>query len=80
MPILPGVALVDWAAKLAEAYLGVPSAFDVVDNLKFNAAVYPGEMLKLSLNVVPAGLSFRFDGPAGLKSSGALLRNVNPHA
>lgn len=74
MPILPGIALVDWAALLSEAYLEAPFSYHEVDSLKFNAAVYPGETLELSLLSLPNGIRFKFSVPAGLKASGALYR------
>jgi hypothetical protein len=80
LPILPGVALLAWASLLAEAYLGVAPGFSVIDNLKFNAAVYPGESLELTLTAHLDGVRFRYDLDGMLKASGALLRNPVPHA
>jgi uncharacterized membrane protein/3-hydroxymyristoyl/3-hydroxydecanoyl-(acyl carrier protein) dehydratase len=79
LPILPGVTLIDWAALIAETYLGVSAEFTVVDNLKFNAAVYPMETLELTLTRCPDGVRFRYDHDGKLKASGALLRQSVLH-
>lgn len=74
MPILPGIALVEWAAFLSEVYLGKVASYDEVDNLKFTEAVYPGESLDLSLHSMPMGVRFKFNGRQGPKAAGALHR------
>ena len=53
--------------------------FTVVDNLKFNAAIYPAETLELTLTRCPDGVRFRYDHDAKLKASGALLRQSVLH-
>ena len=52
----------------------------VIDNLKFTAAVYPGETLELTLAVHPDGVRFRYDSAGMPKASGVLLRNSQRHA
>jgi len=69
-PILPGVILISWAATCAEAYLGWKGDSLGVDHLKFNAAVWPGEALQLTLAPTPAG-GVRFDFQAAGKPKAA---------
>jgi len=80
LPILPGVALMGWVSLFASAYLGVGAEFTIVDNLKFTAAVYPGESLELTLIRLPDGVRFRYDCAGAPKASGALLRPPVRHA
>ena len=79
MPILPGVTLIDWAALIAETYLGVSNEFAVVDNLKFNAAIYPAETLELTLTLCSEGVRFHYDHAGKTKASGALLHKPVLH-
>jgi uncharacterized membrane protein/acyl-CoA synthetase (AMP-forming)/AMP-acid ligase II len=81
MPILPGVALLSWAKLFDGWFLGGGGDYLAVDNLKFNAAVYPGERLELTLTrTVDGALRFRYESEGKPKASGILVPACPPHA
>lgn len=74
LPILPGVALLAWAKLFDAWFLEGAGEYLSVENLKFNAAVYPGDRLDLHLTKSPDGaLRFRYEAVGKLKASGSFL-------
>ena len=74
LPILPGVILILWASWFGEVLLGKPLKSRGVDNLKFTAAVYPGEVLELTLTRgLDDSVKFRFSCLEVPKAAGTLL-------
>jgi acyl-coenzyme A synthetase/AMP-(fatty) acid ligase/3-hydroxymyristoyl/3-hydroxydecanoyl-(acyl carrier protein) dehydratase len=60
MPIVPGVAQVDWAARLAEALVGGPLGMHGLEALKFPARLLPGRSFTLRVERTgPKTIRFR---------------------
>ncbi|MGE5467979.1 MAG: thioester dehydrase [Ignavibacteria bacterium] len=75
MPILPGVAQVDWAARFGRDHLGVTGDFARVENLKFQAFLLPGTRLELSLtwDAARGRLEFSYADAQRRYSSGRII-------
>ena len=77
MPIVPGVAQVDWVMSLAPERLDIPprERFARIDTLKFHAVIRPGTKVSLALAWQPAEcvLGFRFTSNAGPHASGKIV-------
>jgi 3-hydroxymyristoyl/3-hydroxydecanoyl-(acyl carrier protein) dehydratase len=72
-PILPAVAQIDWALRLARAHFPVPAGFKAAHALKFLRIVQPP--VKLSLLLTPAGehsVSFQYSHRGSACSSGRI--------
>lgn len=72
-PILPAVAQIDWALRLARAHFPVPPGFRAAHALKFLRIVQPP--VKLSLLLAPAGehaVSFKYSHRGSACSSGRI--------
>jgi acyl-coenzyme A synthetase/AMP-(fatty) acid ligase len=81
LPILPGMALLSWAELFASWFLGAAEVYAGVDNLKFTAAVYPGERLELALSCTAEGsVRFRYETNGQPKATGVLLPAHSTHA
>lgn len=74
-PVVPGVALVDWAIHFARSSFDVPTSFRRADVLKFQALIRPDTALHLRLDwrSADATLAFRYDSALGPHASGRLL-------
>ena len=72
-PVLPGVVLVDWAARLGQEAFGPLGGFLGLDQVKFLAPVRPGEPLELALALEGRTLRFRYLASGAAKASGAIL-------
>jgi acyl-CoA synthetase (AMP-forming)/AMP-acid ligase II len=74
-PILPGVALVDWAIRWGRDAFAIDLAFLRMEAMKFQRMVTPGTVLDLSMNwhAENATLSFRFESVQGPHASGRIL-------
>ena len=74
-PIVPGVALVDWAIRWGRDAFAIDRAFLRMEAMKFQRMVTPGTVLDLSMNWHPenAVLSFRFESIQGPHASGRIL-------
>ncbi|MCZ7600087.1 MAG: AMP-binding protein [Gammaproteobacteria bacterium] len=59
-PVLPGVALVHWAACFAETGLGVRASASRLEDVKFMSILAPGDELTLSLRNSRRGIEFRY--------------------
>jgi acyl-CoA synthetase (AMP-forming)/AMP-acid ligase II len=75
MPVLPGVAQLDWAAAFAGQCFGLPPRFTRIEQLKFQLPVIPPLQLELTLEWRPeAGqLMFRYASERGVHSGGRLV-------
>jgi hypothetical protein len=75
VPVLPGVAQVDWAVAFARECFALPPRFVRAEALKFHVPVVPPAQVVLSLEWSrQAGqLSFRYASPAGAHSTGRLM-------
>ncbi len=69
VPLLPGVAQVDWALKLARLHLPAVAAqgggFQSLAGLKFRRVIVPGTTLMLELSWSAPALSFHYRSEAG---------------
>ena len=72
-PIVPGIAEVDWALKLARTRLPVTGAFCGMAKLKFMRVIQPQAMLTLTLDWQPGTLHFEYRDARGACSEGELL-------
>jgi 3-hydroxymyristoyl/3-hydroxydecanoyl-(acyl carrier protein) dehydratase len=59
-PILPAVAQIDWAVRIARAEFALPARFHALRALKFLAVVQPPVELTLDLTRAPDGRSVEF--------------------
>jgi 3-hydroxymyristoyl/3-hydroxydecanoyl-(acyl carrier protein) dehydratase len=72
-PILPAVAQIDWALRLAREHFPMPASFQAARALKFLRIVQPP--VKLSLVLAPAGdraVSFTYSHRGSACSSGRI--------
>jgi len=74
-PVLPGVALLDWAISLGREAFTPPPRLLRTEVLKFQALVRPGTRLSLTLSWRgdAAALTFAFTSEHGSHASGRLL-------
>ena len=74
-PVVPGVALVDWAIRFGRQAFAMPESFLRADVLKFQALVRPDTRLALRLEwrADTRTLGFRYDSAHGPHASGRLL-------
>jgi acyl-coenzyme A synthetase/AMP-(fatty) acid ligase/3-hydroxymyristoyl/3-hydroxydecanoyl-(acyl carrier protein) dehydratase len=74
-PILPGVALVDWAIAFARERFALPPRFVRMDVLKFSQPALPGMHLDLELqwNTATSTLQFEYRSTSGRHSSGRIV-------
>lgn len=77
MPVVPGVAQVDWVMALAPERLAIPprDRFARIDTLKFQAVMRPGTTVRLALTwqSESRALGFRFTSDAGSHASGKII-------
>lgn len=75
VPILPGVAQLDWAVGFARECFALPPRFLRLDTLKFQSPVRPGMSLTLTLAWRPdtGSLAFTYVSDAGPHASGAVV-------
>lgn len=71
-PIVPGIAEVDWALKLARPRLPVAGVFTGLSKIKFSRVIQPPARLTLTLSWQPGTLAFAYRDDAGPCSSGEL--------
>ena len=71
-PVLPGVVLVDWAARLGQEAFGPLGAFLGLDQVTFLAPVRPGDPLELALALEAGILRFRYQTGGIARASGAI--------
>lgn len=77
LPLLPGVVQVDWAMRLGRELLSASGDFLSLDNLKFQAMIFPGVTITLMLEWQAASgrLSFEYrQGEQPLSSGRISLR------
>jgi 3-hydroxymyristoyl/3-hydroxydecanoyl-(acyl carrier protein) dehydratase len=74
MPILPGVAQLDWAISVAQTFWDFPSLPNRMTQMKFRRILVPGNPVCLLLERRSMGqkVHFSFDGPSICHSSGIL--------
>lgn len=61
LPVLPGVAQLDWAARFAREKLGVDETISEVAQLKFRSLIRPRTVLTLTLDYQPEKRRVRFE-------------------
>lgn len=73
-PVVPGVALVHWAASLGQRHLPVHGIFGRLLSLKFHRVIVPDTTLSLSLewSVTRRQLNFEYASSHGRHASGGL--------
>ncbi|MDR3410173.1 MAG: AMP-binding protein [Formivibrio sp.] len=74
LPILPGVAQLEWAVHFGCTLLGAPTEFQGMDAIKFQQIIRPGSQIELVLDYLPAKqqLQFRYQSASGQHSSGRI--------
>jgi 3-hydroxymyristoyl/3-hydroxydecanoyl-(acyl carrier protein) dehydratase len=74
-PVLPGVAQLHWAIKIARDLFAMPPAFNGMHGLKFQHVVLPDDItrLKLHYDAQKQSLSFTFASATRQYSSGRIL-------
>lgn len=74
-PILPGVAQVDWAARLGKSHLQLSGDFQKLEAVKFYDFIEPDAKVKLTLQYKPekGKLYFSFEGNERRHSSGRIV-------
>jgi 3-hydroxymyristoyl/3-hydroxydecanoyl-(acyl carrier protein) dehydratase len=81
MPILPGVAQIDWALKLAQAHGLVPGGAELRDfQVKFRSVIRPSVPLTLTLrrDCNKKRVYFDYHSAGALMSSGRLMVQAEP--
>ena len=75
LPVLPGVAQLDWAIEFARTCFALPGRFVRAEALKFQRPVFPGMTLELQLDwrADATQLTFEFSSPAGVHSGGRVV-------
>jgi acyl-coenzyme A synthetase/AMP-(fatty) acid ligase len=75
VPVLPGVAQVDWAIAFAGQCFALPPRFVRIEVLKFQSPVIPPSQLDLALewDAERSSLQFRYSSASGPHSSGRLV-------
>jgi 3-hydroxymyristoyl/3-hydroxydecanoyl-(acyl carrier protein) dehydratase len=75
LPVLPGVAQLDWAIEFARSSFTLPGRFIRAEALKFQRPVIPDVRLELSLHwhAQALQLNFAFASAAGVHSSGRVV-------
>lgn len=74
LPILPGVAQLEWAVHFGHTLLGAPTEFLGMNAIKFQKITPPGSQVELVLEYLPEKqlLQFCYQSPAGQHSSGRI--------
>ncbi|CAH0991517.1 hypothetical protein SIN8267_01623 [Sinobacterium norvegicum] len=72
--VVPGVAQIDWAIRLAADYLAVVGRFNAMDVVKFQQLLQPGRHCVLKLVWLPhkRQLQFRYSFEDAVYSSGRI--------
>ncbi|MCE9667102.1 AMP-binding protein [Myxococcus stipitatus] len=75
MPILPGVAQLEWAIQLGREYFPLPPDFLRMEAVKFQQLITPGTHLTMELTWAEAkgSLHFKLTSTAGTHASGRIL-------
>jgi acyl-CoA synthetase (AMP-forming)/AMP-acid ligase II len=75
LAVLPGVAQVDWALRLAQRYFPIDGRFSGIRQLKFQRILQPDDDISLTLRFLPAGkeVSFVYASKQGECSQGRAL-------
>lgn len=60
-PILPGVAQIDWAARLAARHLNCTGTFSGMEQIKFHRMIQPPARVRLNLEWQPGRGRLMFD-------------------
>ena len=81
LPVLPGVAQLDWAVHFGRECFPLPAHFVRLDALKFQRPVLPGTTLQLSLTWRPEkhALSFTYTSEAGPHAGGSVVFAADAH-
>lgn len=75
VPVVPGVAQVDWVMQLAREYFALPSVFCGIHALKFQRVIRPAMPFSLEMLHDPRknSVSFRFFSKDGAHASGQIM-------
>jgi 3-hydroxymyristoyl/3-hydroxydecanoyl-(acyl carrier protein) dehydratase len=60
VPVVPGVAQIQWAVHYAQQYLGLGRSFSHMEAIKFKELLLPGQRLKLSLRYLEGACKLEF--------------------
>lgn len=75
LPVLPGVALLDWAIGFSREAFASVGAFVRMDNLKFQSIVRPGTVLELQIawDQAKGFMDFRYASATAMHASGRVV-------
>lgn len=75
VPILPGVAQLDWAVRFGREAFALPPLFLRMEMLKFQRVARPGIRIRLHLEWLPqkSALAFRYESALGPHASGRVV-------
>lgn len=75
VPILPGVAQLDWAVRFGREAFALPPSFLRMEMLKFQRVARPGIRIRLHLEWLPqkSALAFRYESALGSHASGRVV-------
>lgn len=75
VPILPGVAQLDWAVRFGREAFALPPYFLRMEMLKFQRVARPGIRIRLHLEWLPqkSALAFRYESALGPHASGRVV-------
>ena len=73
-PVVPGVALIEWAIKYSQESLGTSSEFIGMSQVKFQSFIKPNQIVHLKLDFIPEkmNLKFKYHNADAIFSSGIL--------
>jgi 3-hydroxymyristoyl/3-hydroxydecanoyl-(acyl carrier protein) dehydratase len=73
-PVVPGVALIEWAVRAAEAHLVKNHIFSGMSQIKFQKFIKPNQIIRLSLdlNTESMNLKYKYHNVGIVYSSGIL--------
>jgi acyl-CoA synthetase (AMP-forming)/AMP-acid ligase II/3-hydroxymyristoyl/3-hydroxydecanoyl-(acyl carrier protein) dehydratase len=73
-PVVPGVALIEWAIKYSQEILGASSEFIGMSQVKFQGFIKPNQIVRLKLDFAPEtmNLKFKYHNADAIFSSGIL--------
>lgn len=73
-PVVPGVALIEWAVKAADVHLVKSHIFSGMSQIKFQKFIKPNQIIRLRLDLDPESMSlkYKYHNAGNVYSSGIL--------
>ena len=77
-PVVPGVALIEWAVRAAEVHLVKNYIFSGMSQIKFQKFIKPNQIIRLRLDLNPESMSLKYKyHNAGIVYSSGILKFRN---